>query len=216
MSAQQGRRRPISSRATMRRWWPRRCGRCWPTWWATATMPSWSRRSAGARATSSSVGAIVDACLTPPFLLDRRVVVVREAGRLLTADVAAAGRDHQQDPLPTTVLVLVGGGGTVPAPVVKAVNAAGEIIDVTTSKAGERKAWLHDHLRGAPVKLEPAAADLLARSRRRGPGPRRGPSRRAERRLRRGRPGLRRGPGALSRRGRQRAPLRADRRHRPG
>ena len=60
------------------------------------------------------------------------------------------------------MLILVGGGGTVPAPLVKAVNAAGRIIDVTTSKAGERKAWLHDHLRGAPVKLEPAAADLLA------------------------------------------------------
>ena len=41
-------------------------------------------------------------------------------------------------------------------------KAAGQIIDVATSKAGERKAWLDDHLRGAPVKLEPAAADLLA------------------------------------------------------
>ena len=108
-----------------------------------------------------SVGAVVDACLTPPFLVDRRVVVVREAGRLLTAD-APRLVEVIGDPLPSTVLILVGGGGTVPAPLVKAVNAAGRIIDVTTSKAGERKAWLHDHLRGAPVKLEPAAADLLA------------------------------------------------------
>jgi DNA polymerase III subunit delta len=108
-----------------------------------------------------SVGAIVDACLTPPFLVDRRVVVVREAGRLLTAD-APRLVEVVQDPLPTTVLVLVGGGGAVPAPLVKAVKAFGEIIDVATTKAGERKAWLHDHLRGAPVKLEPRAADLLA------------------------------------------------------
>ena len=108
-----------------------------------------------------SVGAIVDACLTPPFLVDRRVVVVREAGRLLTADVPRLV-EVVQDPLPTTVLVLVGGGGTVPAPLVKAIKAAGEIVDVATTKAGERKAWLHDHLRGAPVKLEPRAADLLA------------------------------------------------------
>ena len=108
-----------------------------------------------------SVGAVVDACLTPPFLVDRRVVVVREAGRLLTADVPRLV-EVVKDPLPSTVLVLVGGGGTVPAPLVKAVNAAGQIIDVTTSKAGDRKAWLHEHLRGAPVKLEPAAADLLA------------------------------------------------------
>ena len=108
-----------------------------------------------------SVGSVVDACLTPPFLVDRRVVVVREAGRLLTSD-APRLVEVIGDPLPSTVLILVGGGGTVPAPLVKAVNAAGRIIDVTTSKAGERKAWLHDHLRGAPVKLEPAAADLLA------------------------------------------------------
>jgi DNA polymerase-3 subunit delta len=108
-----------------------------------------------------SVGAVVDACLTPPFLVDRRVVVVREAGRLLTADVPRLVK-VVQDPLPSTVLVLVGGGGTVPAPLVKAVKEAGRIIDVTTSKAGDRKAWLHEHLRGAPVKLEPAATDLLA------------------------------------------------------
>jgi DNA polymerase-3 subunit delta len=108
-----------------------------------------------------SVGAIVDACTTPPFLVDRRVVVVREAGRLLTADVPRLV-EVIRDPLPSTVLILVGGGGTVPAPLVKAVSAAGEIVDVTTTKAGERKAWLHDHLRGAPVKLEPRAADLLA------------------------------------------------------
>jgi len=108
-----------------------------------------------------SVGAVVDACLTPPFLVDRRVVVVREAGRLLTADVLRLV-EVVRDPLPSTVLVLVGGGGTVPAPLVKAVKEAGRIIDVTTSKAGDRKAWLHEHLRGAPVKLEPAATDLLA------------------------------------------------------
>ena len=108
-----------------------------------------------------SVGAVVDACLTPPFLVDRRVVVVREAGRLLTAD-APRLVEVVQDPLPSTVLVLVGGGGTIPAPLVKAIGTAGQVIDVTTGKAGERKTWLHDHLRAAPVKLEPRAADLLA------------------------------------------------------
>jgi DNA polymerase-3 subunit delta len=107
------------------------------------------------------VGAVVDACLTPPFLVDRRVVVVREAGRLVTAD-APRLVEVISDPLPTTVLVLVGGGGTIPAPLVKAVTAAGQVLDVTTGKAGERKAWLHDHLRHSTVRLEPAAADVLA------------------------------------------------------
>jgi DNA polymerase III subunit delta len=95
-----------------------------------------------------NVGAIVDACLTPPFLVDRRVVVVRDAGRLLTADVPRLV-EVIGDPLTSTVLVLVGGGGTVPAPLVKAV------------KAGDRKAWLHEHLRAGPVKLDAGAMDLL-------------------------------------------------------
>jgi DNA polymerase III subunit delta len=107
-----------------------------------------------------NVGAVIDACLTPPFLIDRRVVVVREAGRLLTADVPRLV-EVVTDPLPSTVLILVGGGGTVPTPLVKAITAAGQVIDVSVSRPGDRKAWLHEHLRGAPVKLEPQAAQLL-------------------------------------------------------
>jgi DNA polymerase-3 subunit delta len=107
-----------------------------------------------------NVGAVVDACLTPPFLMDRRVVVVREAGRLLTADVPRLV-DVVKDPLPSTVLIFVGGGGTVPAPLVKAITAAGKVIDVSVNRPGDRKAWLQDHLRVAPVKLEPQAAQLL-------------------------------------------------------
>jgi DNA polymerase III subunit delta len=107
-----------------------------------------------------NVGAVVDACLTPPFLIDRRVVIVREAGRLLTADVPRLV-EVVKDPLPSTVLILVGGGGTVPAPLVKAITAAGQVIDVAVNRPGDRKAWLHEHLRGAPVKLEPQAAQLL-------------------------------------------------------
>jgi len=107
-----------------------------------------------------NVGAVVDACLTPPFLIDQRVVVVREAGRLLTADVPRLV-EVVNDPLPSTVLILVGGGGTVPAALVKAITAAGKVIDVSVNRPGDRKAWLHEHLRHAPVKLEPQAAQLL-------------------------------------------------------
>lgn len=107
-----------------------------------------------------NVGAVVDACLTPPFLVDRRVVVVREAGRLLTADVPRLV-EVVKDPLPSTVLILVGGGGTVPAPLVKAITASGEVIDVSVNRPGDRKTWLAEHLRGAPVKLDAQAAQLL-------------------------------------------------------
>ena len=115
----------------------------------------------GAPSDDLSVGTIVDACLTPPFLVDLRVVVVRDAGRLLTADVPRLV-DVVQEPLDTTVLILVAGGGTIPAPLVKAIAARGEVIDVSTSKAGDRKAWLNEHLRAAPVHLDRGATDLLA------------------------------------------------------
>jgi DNA polymerase-3 subunit delta len=107
-----------------------------------------------------NVGAVVDACLTPPFLVDRRVVVVRDAGRLLSADVPRLV-EVVGSPLPSTVLVLVGGGGAIPAPLVKAMNSHGVVIEVSTSKAGDRKAWLHEHLRAGPVKLDVGAVDLL-------------------------------------------------------
>ena len=120
-----------------------------------------------------NVGAVVDACLTPPFLIDRRVVVVRDAGRLLTADVPRLV-DVVKDPLPSTVLILVGGGGTVPAPLVKAVTAAGKVIDVSVSRPGDRKAWLHEHLRQAPGQAGAAGGPVAGPARRGGPRPGRG------------------------------------------
>ena len=56
------------------------------------------------------VRGVVDAAQTPPFLTDRRVVVVRDVGRF-TADELAPLVAYLADPLPTTELVLVGGGG---------------------------------------------------------------------------------------------------------
>ncbi|MGP0028907.1 MAG: DNA polymerase III subunit delta [Acidimicrobiales bacterium] len=106
------------------------------------------------------VGAVVDACMTPPFLIDRRVVVVRDAGRLLTADVPRL-LEVITDPLPSTVLILVAGGGTIPAALVKAIETSGRVVSTSVSRAGDRRAWLADHLRQGPVKLEPRAAQLL-------------------------------------------------------
>src|SRR5579862_17844 len=69
------------------------------------------------------VGAVVDALATPPFISDRRVVVVRDAGRLGAAD-AARLTACLDDPVPGVALVVVAGGGTVPAGLVKAVQKA--------------------------------------------------------------------------------------------
>jgi DNA polymerase III subunit delta len=108
-----------------------------------------------------NVGAVVDACTTPPFLVDRRVVVVRDAGRLSAMDGARLA-DTLADPLPSTVLVLVAGGGTVPQALSKAVAARGEVVDTTVGASRrDRQRWLGDHLKGAPVHLTSGAAHRL-------------------------------------------------------
>jgi DNA polymerase-3 subunit delta len=107
------------------------------------------------------MGALLDACLTPPFLTDRRVVLARNAG-VLNADDGARLVQYLGDPLDTTVLVLVGGGGTVPAKLVTAVKAKGELIDAGLPRqARERTSWLVDKLKAAPVKLDNRAAQRL-------------------------------------------------------
>ena len=105
------------------------------------------------------VGAVIDACTTPPFLVARRVVVLRQAG-LLTAADAKRLVDYLKDPLPTTVLVLVAGGGTIPQGLVRAVGPGGT-VDTSVGTGRARAQWLADHLRSGPVRLDgPAAAHL--------------------------------------------------------
>jgi DNA polymerase-3 subunit delta len=106
------------------------------------------------------VGAVVDALTTPPFITDLRAVVVRDAGRLLSADAqrVAACLD---DPLPGVALVLVSGGGTVPAALVKATQKAGSVLDATVGTGRARSQWLGEQLRGAPVRLDARAASTL-------------------------------------------------------
>ena len=107
------------------------------------------------------LGALLDACLTPPFLTDRRVVVARNAG-VLTADEGARIIQYLDDPLDTSALVLVGGGGTVPQKLVAAVKAKGEIVEAGLPRqAKERTSWIVGKLKQAPVKLDNRAAQRL-------------------------------------------------------
>lgn len=106
--------------------------------------------------------AVVDACRTPPFLGDRRVVVVRDAG-LLDADGVAALLDYLSDPLETTSLVLVEGGGKVPVKLVNAVKKIGRVVAIgDLSKDSARRSWVDEHLAHAGVKLDRSARDLLS------------------------------------------------------
>src|SRR4051812_41358075 len=54
--------------------------------------------------------SVVDAVQTPPLLTERRVVVARDLGRFNTDELAPL-LAYLGDPLATSELVLVGGGG---------------------------------------------------------------------------------------------------------
>lgn len=104
-----------------------------------------------------ALGPVLDACRTPPFLGDRRVVVARAAS--LDASQVKEIVAYLADPLPTTVLVLALSGRSAPAALSKAIKAHGTVIEAAPAATGRaRAAWLATHLRAAPVQLDAAAA----------------------------------------------------------
>jgi DNA polymerase III delta subunit len=105
------------------------------------------------------LAAVADSCLTPPLLVSRRVIVVRSAGRYSTEDVDPLLR-YLGDPLPTTALVLGGGGGQIAPKLVAAAKAKGTVISTTVDsrQAGD---WLAERLGQASVRLDREAQNLV-------------------------------------------------------
>lgn len=106
--------------------------------------------------------AIADAASTPPFLTDRRVIVARDVGAYSTEALGPL-LTYLADPLPTTSLVLVSGDrGRLSDKLTKAVKAVGHVIDAGVPRqAKQRSTWLAEHARSGPVRLEPAALNLV-------------------------------------------------------
>jgi DNA polymerase-3 subunit delta len=108
------------------------------------------------------IGAVVDAAQTPPFLTERRIVVARDVGRFRTDEIEPVVA-YLGDPLPTTALVLVGGGGPVSQRLVNAVKKVGHVVDAGTPRqGGDRRTWLAAKLKESAVKLDAGAADVVA------------------------------------------------------
>ena len=106
--------------------------------------------------------SVVDSAQTPPFLTERRVVVARGVGRFNADDVAPLVA-YLGDPLPTTELVLVAGGGRMPKALTDALKKAGgtTIETAPPSRARERAGWFDDQVRQSGLKLDGAAMQLL-------------------------------------------------------
>jgi DNA polymerase III subunit delta len=109
------------------------------------------------------LGAVVDAAQTPPFLTELRVVVARGLGRFSTDEVAPL-LSYLADPLPSTELVLVAGGGRLAKALTDAVKKTGGVVTDTAppSRARERGGWFEDQVTAAGLRLDPPALTLLA------------------------------------------------------
>jgi DNA polymerase-3 subunit delta len=107
--------------------------------------------------------AVVDAAQTAPFLTERRVVVARGIGRFATDDVVALVA-YLGDPLDTTDLVVVGGGGRMPKSLGDALKKAGaQTLDTSPpSRPKDRSQWIADHVRATGLRLDGAASARLA------------------------------------------------------
>jgi DNA polymerase III subunit delta len=105
--------------------------------------------------------AVVDATLngasTPPFMTESRVVVLREVGLLTAAEVEPICR-YLDDPLPTTELVLVAGGGALPKSLESAVKKHGTVHTPGATKASD---VLAQELASADLRLRPDATKTL-------------------------------------------------------
>jgi DNA polymerase-3 subunit delta len=109
------------------------------------------------------LGVVVDAAQTMPFLTDQRVVVARSVGRFSTDELAPL-LGYLANPLESTQLVLVAGGGRLAKKLTDAVTAAGGHVTDTNPprKVGDRSAWVRAQAEEHGVRLDAHAAARIA------------------------------------------------------
>jgi DNA polymerase III subunit delta len=108
-----------------------------------------------------AIAAAVDAAQTPPFLTDRRVVILREVGRFTTEQVAPLVA-YLADPLASSSLVFIGGGGQTPRSLGDAVRRVGHVVDAgAPHQARQRNQWLAERAKRSGVRLDRDALDAV-------------------------------------------------------
>lgn len=104
----------------------------------------------------TSIHPLVDAAQTPPFLTDRRVVVGRGVEMFTKADQVAPLVAYLDDPLPTTNLVVVWGGGRIPKSLTEAIKrSGGETVE--TSPGRKVAPWVDEQVKASGLTLDRAA-----------------------------------------------------------
>lgn len=106
---------------------------------------------------AGAVGWLLDAMRTPPFLVERRVVVGKDVSALSADEsrelVAALG-----EPTEGVFVVLSSSGGRLAPGIPKAVA---KVLDVSVGKGKDKQSWWAGHLAKAPVQLDAKAGKLI-------------------------------------------------------
>jgi len=113
----------------------------------------------GAEAREEVVAGVVNAASSPPFMTARRVIVIHDAGALTAADAEPIVR-FLADPLDTSVLVFVAGGGTLPPGLTKQLKASK--VEERAPDSEKTQDVLADSVKAANLKLRPDAAKVIA------------------------------------------------------
>ena len=106
----------------------------------------------------SVIARVLEALNTPPFLVERRVVVIRDAQSLLADDVGQLVA-WQANPAPGIVLVL----GVVGTKANKLVKASSEVVEVNvSSRAQDRVTYVESKFREYQVTIDHDVAERVA------------------------------------------------------
>jgi DNA polymerase-3 subunit delta len=124
---------------------------------ADAAGPA-SGAAGGGEGREAAVAAVLNAVSSPPFMTAQRVVVVRDTGALTAPDADGFVR-YLDDPLDTTVLVLVAGGGTMPPALTKKLREVG--VDERAPDSEKTSDVLVGTAHDAGVLLKADAAKLI-------------------------------------------------------
>ncbi len=114
----------------------------------------------GEEAGGVSLATVMDDLATLPFLADRRVVVVRDADRFITAYREALER-YASNPFPCGALVLVARSFPKTTRLHKATAAAGRVIECAALRGRDLLDFVADCARAAGKRLAPGVADRL-------------------------------------------------------
>jgi DNA polymerase-3 subunit delta len=121
-------------------------------------LEDFTAKDVAVSSSESVASRIVEALHTPPFLVERRVVVVRDAQSLLANEVSAI-TNWMASPSPDVVLIVA----VVGTKANKLVKASHQVIEVNvSSRAQDRAGFVNTKLDDYGVNVERATSQLIA------------------------------------------------------